>query len=129
RVLVSSLCCDGSTLRLTAANRLRCFARDLIERHQLKFFGPSELPLGLSLGEALLTHGDPDRNPDQVRILEFYTRPLVAVVIEGLDTLRLQLLGEGVRRLAQLWSRSEGQQGRLERRARHRPHHPLLIVV
>ena len=59
--------------------------RHLAQRNQLDRLVAAELPLDLALGEALLADRDPDRDADQIGVLELHARALVAVVVEHVE--------------------------------------------
>src|ERR1043165_1782019 len=86
-------------------------------------------PFNDAVGQALRPHGDPQREADQIRILELHARALVAVVEEHVDAggeeLRVDLLGRRAHGLLF----AEGRHDDGERRDRDRPDDAVVVVA
>ena len=63
----------------------KTFSDDLIFLHPFGLFLVPELNLHEAVLQVPLSDGNPDGNTDKVAILEFYSRPLIAVIQYGVD--------------------------------------------
>ncbi len=97
-----------------------------------RIFSPSRRTgkLDLPFGQALGAYNQAHRNADEIGVLELDSRALVAVVVEHLDALLVELTVETVGRLHDLLvPRAQAHHQDFERCQRQRPDDAVLVVI
>src|SRR5712691_5126838 len=86
-------------------------------------------PLNLAVGEALRPDGNAKRNADQIGILEFDARTLIAIIEKSIDPGVQQLAVDILRGRADIVFAADLRDENFERRDRHRPDDARIIVT
>ena len=102
----------------------------LADRQDLYLAALADLHLHIALGQVLGPDGNAQGDTDEVRILEFYARPLVPVVEDHLHALRSQVFVDPFRRLDQrLVAHIDGRDDGVIRGNRHGPDDAVIVMV